>query len=64
MLLENDLELAKEMMENIISNNLYINETLLQYCIALVKIGEPVNEIILLLDYFDIENYNPIFDTL
>lgn len=58
MLLENDLELAKEMMENIISNNLHINETLLQYCIALVKIGEPVNEIILLLDYFDIENYN------
>ena len=50
--------MAQEMMENIISNNLHINETLLQYCIALVKIGEPVNEIILLLDYFDIENYN------
>lgn len=57
-LLENDLELAKEMMKNVVSNNLQINDLLLQYCKVLVKIGEPIDEIILWFEYFDIENYN------
>lgn len=57
-LLENDLELVKEMMKNVVSNNLQINDLLLQYCMTLVKIGEPIDEIILWFDYFDIENYN------
>lgn len=57
-LLENDLELAKEMMKNVVSNNLYVNDLLLQYCKTLVKIGIQVDEIVQWFDYFDIENYN------
>ncbi|WP_313129477.1 NACHT domain-containing protein [Anaerocolumna sp.] len=57
-LLENDLELAKEMMKNIVSNNLQVNDLILQYSKTLVKIGESVDEIILWFNYFDIENYN------
>lgn len=57
-LLENDFELAKDMMKSVVSNNLHINELLLQYCTALVKVGESVYEILSWFDYFDIVNYN------
>lgn len=57
-LLENDFELAKDMMKTVVSNNLHINELILQYCIALVKIGEPIDEIISWFEAFDIVNYN------
>ena len=57
-LLENDFELAKDMMKAVVSNNLHINELILQYCMALVKVGEPVDEIVSWFDYFDIVNHN------
>lgn len=57
-LLENDFELAKKMMKAVVSNDLHINDLLLKYCMALVKVGEPIDEIISWFDYFDIVNYN------
>lgn len=57
-LLENDLELAREMMDNVVLNNLQVNDLLLQYIKTLVKTGVSVEEIISWFDYFDIENYN------
>lgn len=46
------------MMKAVVSNNLHINELILQYCMALVKVGEPVDEIVSWFDYFDIVNHN------
>lgn len=57
-LLENDFELAKNMMKVVVSNDLHINDLLLKYCMALVKVGEPIDEIVSWFDYFDIVNDN------
>lgn len=57
-LLENDLELARKMMGNVVSNNLQVNNLLLPYIETLVKMGVSVEEIISWFDYFDIKNYN------